>query len=163
MGKNLSITPDNFIEPKKSIHGGLDGKQLTIGIVCAKFNQFITKSLLMGAIKGLVDHNVNEENIDTFWVPGAFEVPIVMATKFPNYDAMIAIACVIQGDTPHFDYVCKGITEGVTLAINDHKKPGIFCVLTTNNQREAEERSKPDKTNKGYEAAISAIEMANLI
>ena len=86
-----------------------------------------------------------------------------MATKFPNYDAMIAIACVIQGDTPHFDYVCKGITEGVTLAINDHKKPGIFCVLTTNNQREAEERSKPDKTNKGYEAAISAIEMANLI
>ena len=163
MGKNLSITPDHFIEPKNSIHGGLDGQQLNIGIVCAKFNQLITKSLLMGAINGLVDHNVNEKNIDTFWVPGAFEVPVVMATKFPNYDAMIAIACVIQGDTPHFDYVCKGITDGVTLAINDHKKPGIFCVLTTNNQREAEERSKPDKTNKGYEAAISAIEMANLI
>ncbi len=163
MGKNLTLTPDHFIEPKKSHHASLDGMRLKIGIVCAKFNAYITKSLLMGALEGLKDHNVGEKNIDTFWVPGAFEIPFVFEKKFTNYDAMIAIACVIKGDTPHFDYVCKGITEGITLAVHEHKKPGIFCVLTTNNQQEAEERAKPDRTNKGYEAAIAAIEMANLI
>ena len=164
MAKNLTETPTHFIEPKKAHKGSMDGMRLKVGIVCAKFNGLITKSLLMGALQGLKEHNVGESNIDTFWVPGAFEVPVVMAKKFENYDVMIAIACVIKGDTPHFDYVCQGITEGITMAVNDHKKPGIFCVLTTNNQKEAELRSAPNSTsNKGYEAAIAAIEMGNLI
>ena len=163
MGKNLNSTPSHYITPKTEISGNLNGSNLKIGIVCAKFNSLITKSLLTGAIKGLKDHQVIEKNITTFWVPGAFEIPVIVNQVLPKFDAVIAIACVIQGDTPHFDYVCDGITQGITLASHKHEKPGIFCVLTTNTQQEAEDRAKPDSSNKGYEAAISAIEMANLI
>ncbi|MEK9727778.1 MAG: 6,7-dimethyl-8-ribityllumazine synthase [Candidatus Margulisiibacteriota bacterium] len=164
MGKNLDQTPAHFIEPKIQKSGSLIGTNLKIGIVCAKFNQWITQSLLMGCIQGLKEHQVNEDNISTYWVPGAFEVPVIVDRIFPQYDAVIAIACVIQGGTPHFDYVCDSITQGITLANNTHQKPGIFCVLTTNTVEQAEERSKANCTsNKGYEAALAAIEMANLI
>ena len=118
----------------------------------------------MGALSSLTEHGVSTQNIRTFWVPGAFEIPVVMDTQFPSFDAMIAIACIIKGDTPHFDYVSSGITHGVNLAVSNHKKPGIFCVLTTNNETEAHARSKPNqRSNKGYEAGIAAIEMANLV
>lgn len=163
MGKNLNIEPSHYQKPNHSIEGSLDGSTLNIGIICAKFNQTITKSLLMGAINGLTKHGVQDDAITTHWVPGAFEVPVIADIIFPKYDAIIAIACVIQGDTPHFDYVCQGITSGITTAIHTHQRPGIFCVLTTNTVEEAEERSKPNSTNnKGYEAALTAIEMANL-
>ena len=159
MGKNLNKVPASYKAPKNCIEGDLIGMNLRVGIVCAKFNQAITKSLLMGAITGLTDHGVLENNIVTHFVPGAFEVPIIVDNIFPNYDAIIAIACVIRGDTPHFDYVCQGITTGLTSAIHTHQKPGIFCVLTTDTVEQAEVRSKENsKTNKGYEAAIAAIE-----
>jgi 6,7-dimethyl-8-ribityllumazine synthase len=164
MADNIIGNPIGYIPPNNSIEGSLDGKNHRIGIVCAKFNERITKSLLMGAISGLTAHGVNEDNITTHWVPGAFEIPIVADTIFPTYDALIAIACVIKGDTPHFDYVCDAITQGMTLANAKHKKPGIFCVLTTNTKAEADARSTPNCTsNKGHEAALTALEMVNLL
>lgn len=164
MGKNLNTLPENYIEPKNNLSGSLDGTNLTIGIVCATFNQFITKSLLMGSIECLTSKHVKETNIQTYFVPGAFEVPLIVNKIAPNVDAVIAIACVIQGDTPHFDYVCEGITTGINNAITTHKKPIIYCVLTTHTEEQALERCKPNcKSNKGYEAACAAIEMSNLI
>jgi 6,7-dimethyl-8-ribityllumazine synthase len=164
MGKNLNTVPNHFIEPKNSIQHNLDGSKLTIGIVTAEFNQAITKSLFMGAMQGLTEHGVLENNIISTWVPGAFEVPVVANKLFKKVDAVIAIACVIQGDTPHFDYVCNGITQGLNLAIQSNEKPGIFCVLTTNTVAQAEERAIPNaKSNKGYEAAITAIQTVNTL
>ena len=164
MGKNLNTEPKIYKKPNNCIEGDLNGANFRIGIVCAKFNQAITKSLLMGAISGLTDHGVSEENIVTHFVPGAFEVPVVADKIFPNYDAVIAIACVIKGDTPHFDYVCDAITNGLTTAIHTHQKPGIFCVLTTNTVGQAEERAIPNSPdNKGYEAAIAAIETCQVL
>ena len=163
MGKNLNQLPDDFNIPKNSHMGDLNGEKLTIGIVCAKFNQQITGALLMGAMQGLTDNKVKESNITTVWVPGAFEVPTAMNILFPKVDCIIAIACIIKGGTPHFDYVCQGITHGINLANQAHKKPGIFCVLTTNTIKQAEERAKPNSSNnKGYEAALAAIEMGTL-
>jgi len=164
MGKNLNIEPDTYTPPKNLIEADLNGANFRVGIVCAKFNQTITKSLLMGTLSGLTDHYVNENNIDTYFVPGAFEVPVVVDKIFPKYDVVIAIACVIRGGTPHFDYVCNGITSGITTAIHNHQKPCIFCVLTTDNEEQAHDRSKPNsKENKGYEAALAAIETANIL
>ena len=164
MGKNLNTTPENYKSPFNEVVGHLDGSKLSVGIVCSKFNSLITKSLLMGAIDGLNENNVLEKNITTFWVPGAFEIPVVVNNKLPDYDVIICIACIIQGDTPHFDMVCEGVTQGITMAVHEHKKPAIYCILTTNNQQQAEDRAKPNcKSNKGYEAAIAAIEMANII
>ena len=164
MGKNLNTEPDFYIPPKNYIEGDLVGMNLRVGIVCAKFNQAITKSLLMGTISGLTNHGVLENNIITHFVPGAFEVPVVVDKIFPNFDVIVAIACVIRGDTPHFDYVCQGITNGITSAIHAHQKPGIFCVLTTDTVEQAEVRSKENsKTNKGYEAAVAAIETCSVL
>ncbi|MGC6367610.1 MAG: 6,7-dimethyl-8-ribityllumazine synthase [Candidatus Marinamargulisbacteria bacterium] len=164
MSDNITGNPTGYTPPAHAIEGSLTGTGKKIGIICAKFNERITKSLLMGAITGLTEHGVSESNIVTHWVPGAFEVPVVAETIFPKYDAIIAIACVIKGDTPHFDYVCDAITQGMTLANANHKKPGIFCVLTTNTKAQADERSKPNCTsNKGYEAALTALEMINLL
>lgn len=164
MADNITGNPTGYIAPTHAIEGNLNGDGKKIGIVCAKFNERITKSLLMGAITGLTEHGVTDTNIITHWVPGAFEIPVVAETIFPNYDAIIAIACVIKGDTPHFDYVCDAITQGMTLANSKYKKPGIFCVLTTNTKAEADARSTPNCTsNKGYEAALTALEMVNLL
>ena len=164
MGKNLNTEPNHYSQPTNCIEGHLDGSDLKIGIVCAKFNQTITKSLLTGAVSGLTEHGVFENNIVTHFVPGAFEVPLIVDSIFPNFDAIIAIACVIRGGTPHFDYVCQSITSGLTSAIHTHQKPGIFCVLTTDTIEQAEVRSKANsKQNKGYEAAIAAIETTNIL
>jgi 6,7-dimethyl-8-ribityllumazine synthase len=164
MGKSLDTPPPHYVAPKNSHTGALDGRGQRIGIVCARFNQQITKSLLMGAIEGLQAHGVNEEDRHIFWVPGAVEIPLVVSQKFPQFDAMIAIGCVIRGDTPHFDYVCNAVTEGLTMAMHQHQKPAIFCVLTTESAPQAIARSTPNcPTNKGYEAALSAIEMVHLL
>ena len=164
MADNLTGNPEHYCPPPYAFKGSLSGDALRIGIICATFNERITKSLLMGCYDGLTTHAVANQNIATYWVPGAFEIPVVAENIFPNYDALIAIACVIKGDTPHFDYVCDAITQGMTLANATHKKPGVFCVLTTNTVDEAMARSKPNcPSNKGYEAALGAIEMANLL
>lgn len=145
--------------------GKLTGTDLTIGIVVARFNEFITSKLLDGAIDTLERHGVKTENIDIAWVPGAFEIPVVakkMAKK-DKYDAVITLGTVIRGSTPHFDYVCNEAAKGVANVSQQTEKPVIFGVITTETIEQAVERAGTKAGNKGSEAAVSAIEMANLI
>ncbi|RKQ31356.1 6,7-dimethyl-8-ribityllumazine synthase [Oceanobacillus halophilus] len=145
--------------------GNLVGTDLKIGIVVARFNEFITSKLLDGTIDTLKRHGVNDENIDVAWIPGAFEIPLI-AKKMADsdkYDAVITLGTVIRGSTPHFDYVCNEVAKGVANASNQSGKPVIFGVLTTETIEQAIERAGTKAGNKGSEAAVSAIEMANII
>ncbi len=144
--------------------GNFEGKGLKVGIVCGRFNEFITSKLLGGAKDALLRHGVEESNIDIAWVPGAFEIPLIaqkMAAK--DYDAVITLGAVIRGATPHFDYVCSEVSKGVAHVTMDTGKPVIFGVLTVNSIEEAVERAGTKAGNKGFDAGVSAIEMVNLI
>ncbi|MFC4025704.1 6,7-dimethyl-8-ribityllumazine synthase [Oceanobacillus longus] len=145
--------------------GNVVGTDLKIGIVVARFNEFITGKLLDGALDTLKRHGVAEENIDTAWVPGAFELPLI-AHKMANnskYDAVITLGTVIRGSTPHFDYVCNEAAKGVSNASMQTGKPVIFGLLTTETIEQAIERAGTKAGNKGADAAVTAIEMANMI
>lgn len=145
--------------------GNLVGTDLKIGIVTARFNEFITSKLLSGATDTLERHGVKPEDIDIAWVPGAFELPIV-AKKMAEgnkYDAIIVLGTVIRGATPHFDYVCNEAAKGTSNAALSSGKPVIFGVLTTETIEQAIERAGTKAGNKGGESAVSAIEMANLL
>jgi len=145
--------------------GNVVGTDLKIGIVVGRFNDFITSKLLEGAKDALTRHGVDDENIDTAWVPGAFEIPLVakkMAAS-QSYDAVITLGTVIRGATPHFDYVCNESAKGVLSASLQTNTPVIFGILTTETIEQAIERAGTKAGNKGAEAAVSAIEMANLI
>ncbi len=147
------------------IEGNLVAKDIKVGLVIARFNEFIVSKLLSGAIDGLKRHGVKDEEIDVAWVPGAFEIPLV-AKKMSNsnkYDAIICLGAVIRGSTPHFDYVCAEVSKGVASVSLNTDIPVIFGVLTTDNIEQAIERSGTKAGNKGYDAAVSAIEMANLL
>ncbi|MBP1970648.1 6,7-dimethyl-8-ribityllumazine synthase [Virgibacillus natechei] len=149
----------------KTLEGNLVGSDLKIGIVVGRFNEFITSKLLEGAAGTLKRHGVDEDNIDIAWVPGAFEIPLIaqkMANN-PAYDAVITLGTVIRGSTPHFDYVCNEAAKGVSNASTQSGKPVIFGVLTTETIEQAMERAGTKAGNKGAEAAVSSIEMANLI
>ncbi len=149
----------------KTVEGNLVGTDLKVGIVVARFNEFITSKLLGGAEDTLRRHGINEENITIAWVPGAFEIPLVakrMATS-GKYDAIITLGTVIRGSTPHFDYVCAEVSKGVSKVAMDADIPVIFGVLTTETIEQAIERAGTKAGNKGAEAAVSAIEMANLL
>ena len=149
----------------KIIEGNLVAKDLKIGIVAGRFNEFIVSKLLGGALDGLKRHGVDEENIDVAWVPGAFELPLI-AKKMVNtgkYDAVICLGAVIKGSTPHFDYVCAEVSKGIASVSLQTDKPVIFGVLTTNTIEQAIERAGTKAGNKGYDAAVTAIEMANLL
>ena len=140
------------------------GTDFKIGIVVSRFNDFITKNLLAGALDTLKRHGVKAGNITVVWVPGAFEIPLVaqqMAKQ--SYDAVIALGAVIRGATPHFDYVCNEAAKGISQASLQTKKPVIFGVLTTDTVEQAMERAGTTSGNKGVEAATAAIEMANLL
>ena len=143
----------------------LIGSDLKIGIVTGRFNDFITSRLLDGAVDGLVRHGVGKENIDTAWVPGAFELPLVAKkmAETKKYDAVIALGTVIRGATTHYDYVCSEAAKGIAQAGMSTGVPVIFGVLTTETIEQAIERAGTKAGNKGYEAAVSAIEMANLL
>lgn len=144
--------------------GNFEGKGLKVGIVCGRFNEFITSKLLGGAKDALIRHGVEEGNIDIAWVPGAFEIPLIaqkMAAK--EYDAIITLGAVIRGATPHFDYVCSEVSKGVAHVTMATGKPVIFGVLTVNSIEEAVERVGTKAGNKGFDAGVSAIEMVNLI
>lgn len=134
-------------------------------IVVSRFNEFITSKLLGAAIDGLTRHGVAESDIDTAWVPGAFEIPLIAqklaASK--KYDAIITLGAVIRGSTSHYDYVCNEVAKGVAKVQLDTGVPIIFGVVTTENIEQAIERAGTKAGNKGYDAAISAIEMANLL
>lgn len=145
--------------------GNLTGADLKIGIVVARFNEFITSRLLSGALDTLRRHGVTEDNVETAWVPGAFEIPLI-ANKMAasdNYDAVITLGTVIRGSTTHYDYVCNEVAKGVSAASLQTGKPVIFGVLTTETIEQAVERAGTKAGNKGSESAVSAIEMANLI
>ncbi len=146
------------------IEAKLDGKGLKIAIVVSRFNSFISEQLLLGALDGLKRHNVSEDAIEIYKVPGAFEIPLMckkLAEK--DFDAIIALGAVIRGNTPHFDYVASEVSKGVAMVGLDSGKPVIFGVLTTDTIEQAIERAGTKAGNKGYDAAISAIEMARLI
>jgi len=135
-----------------------------VGIITARFNDFITSKLLGGAIDGLVRHGVSEENITAAWVPGAFELPLIaskMATS-GKYDAVICLGAVIRGTTTHYDYVCSEVAKGIAKVSLDSGVPTIFGVITTENIEQAIERAGSKAGNKGYEAAVTAIEMVSL-
>ena len=145
--------------------GKMNGSELKIAIVVGRFNDFITGRLLDGAKDTLIRHNVEEENVHVAYVPGAFEIPLV-AKKLANsgnYDAVITLGCVIRGATTHYDYVCNEVAKGVSKANDVTDTPVIFGILTTENIEQAVERAGTKAGNKGSEAAVSAIEMANLL
>ena len=142
----------------------LVGTGLKIAIVVGRFNEFINDKLLGGAYDGLKRHGVEEENIDVVWVPGAFEVPFIakkLAEK-QTYDAIIGLGTVIRGSTTHYDYVCNEAAKGIAKIGLDTGIPVIFGIVTTENIEQAIERAGTKAGNKGYDSAISAIEMANL-
>jgi 6,7-dimethyl-8-ribityllumazine synthase len=144
--------------------GHLISKGLKYGIVVGRFNEFITSKLLGGALDALKRHGVEENEIEIAWVPGAFEIPLI-AQKFSEsgkYDAVITLGAVIRGSTPHFDFVCNEVAKGVSAISLKTGVPTIFGVLTTDSIEQAVERAGTKAGNKGWEAAATAIEMANL-
>lgn len=148
-----------------NFEGKLIGTDLKVAIVVSRFNDFITGRLLEGAKDTLIRHDVNEDNIDVAFVPGAFEIPLV-AKKLAssgNYDAVITLGCVIRGATSHYDYVCNEVAKGVSKVNDQTNVPVIFGILTTESIEQAVERAGTKAGNKGAEAAVSAIEMANLL
>lgn len=149
----------------KTFEAKLLGEGLKIAVVAARFNEFITGRLIEGAEDGLVRHGVNPSDICLYRVPGAFEIPL-LAGKLAarnDVDAVICLGAVIRGATPHFDYVAAEVAKGVAQVGLKAQKPVIFGVLTTDNLEQAIERAGSKGGNKGYDAALSAIEMANLL
>lgn len=147
------------------IEGKLIAEGLKVGIVVARFNEFITSKLLSGALDGLIRHGANETDIDVAWVPGAYEIPMIAQkmTASKKYDAVICLGAVIRGSTSHYDYVCNEVAKGVAQVGLASGIPTIFGVVTTENIEQAIERAGTKVGNKGYDSAMSAIEMANLI
>ncbi len=145
--------------------GKISGKDLKFAIVVARFNNFITSKLLDGALDALKRHETPEENISVAWVPGAFEIPLVakkMASS-KNFDAVICLGAVIRGATTHYDYVCNEVSKGIAQVGLQSGVPTIFGIVTTENIQQAIERAGTKSGNKGFDAAISAMEMANLL
>ncbi|HDK7138173.1 TPA: 6,7-dimethyl-8-ribityllumazine synthase [Clostridium botulinum] len=149
----------------KIYEGRLTAEGLKVGIIVSRFNEFITSKLLAGSIDCLKRHGAKEDNIEVCWVPGAFEIPVIakkMASK-GKYGAVICLGAVIRGATPHFDYVSSEVSKGVAHVSLDKEVPVIFGVLTTDTIEQAIERAGTKAGNKGYDAAMSAIEMSNLM
>lgn len=147
------------------IEGNLDATGLKFGIVIARFNEFISGKLLAGCLDGLKRHGAIEENLEIAWSPGSFEIPL-LAKKMAEtgkYDAIICLGAVIRGATPHFDYVSAEVSKGVAHVGLDSGVPVIFGVLTTDNIEQAIERAGTKSGNKGFDAAMAAIEMANVL
>lgn len=149
----------------KVYEGNLVSKGLKIGIIVGRFNEFIGSKLLGGALDGLKRHGVEDGDIEIAWVPGAFEIPLVAdkMAKSNKYDAVICLGAVIKGSTPHFDFVSSEVSKGIANVSLNTGKPVIFGVLTTDSIEQAIERAGTKSGNKGYDAAITAIEMANLL
>lgn len=149
----------------KTFEGKLIAEGLKFAIVIGRFNEFISSKLLSGAIDGLNRHGAKEDEIEIIWVPGAFEIPLVAKklAKSNKYDAIICIGAVIRGSTPHFEYVSNEVAKGIANVSLSTEIPIIFGVLTTDNIEQAIERAGTKNGNKGYDAAITAIEMANLL
>lgn len=148
-----------------TLEGNLIGSKGKFGIVVGRFNEFIGSKLLSGAMDGLVRHGVDENNVTVAWVPGAFEIPLIAKkmAKSGKYDAVICLGAVIKGSTTHYDHVCAEVSKGIAQAAMETEVPVLFGVLTTDNIEQAIERAGTKAGNKGYDVALSAIEMVNLI
>lgn len=149
----------------KVYEGKVVSEKIKVGIVVARFNEIITSKLLSGAIDGLNRHAVEDEDIDVAWVPGAFEIPIVASRMAASkkYDAVICLGAVIRGATTHYELVCNETAKGIAQISLKEGIPVLFGVLTTENIEQALERAGSKAGNKGYDAALSAIEMVNLL
>ena len=149
----------------KTVEANLIGKGLKFAVVAARFNDFITGKLIEGAEDGLLRHDVNGDDITLYRVPGAFEIPVVakaLAEK-DEFDAVICLGAIIRGATPHFDFVAAEASKGVAQVSMNSGKPVIFGIITTDNLEQAIDRAGTKSGNKGYDAAVTAIEMANLM
>ena len=149
----------------KVYEGKLVSKKIKLGIVAARFNEFITSKLLSGALDTLTRHDVKDEDIEIAWVPGAFEIPLA-ASKMANsgkYDAVICLGAVIRGNTTHYDYVCNEVSKGIAQVSLASGIPVMFGVVTTENIEQAIERAGTKAGNKGSDCAQGAIEMVNLL
>jgi 6,7-dimethyl-8-ribityllumazine synthase len=153
--KNLSVYNPDTVP---------DAGKMRFGIVVSDWNKEVTWSLLDGAVRTLKKHGATEKNIVVTHVPGSFELTLgaQFLAEYDDLDAIICLGCVIQGETPHFTYICQGVTQGITQLNLEYNLPFIFGVLTTNNQEQAEERAGGKLGNKGDEAAVTAIKMAAL-
>jgi len=149
----------------KSFEGMLLGKGLKFGVVVTRFNEFITKKLLEGAQDALLRHGVNEEDIDIAWVPGSFEIPLVAKTlaQSKRYDAVICLGAVVRGATPHFEYIAAEVTKGIAKVGLETGLPVSYGVITADTLEQAIERAGTKAGNKGFDAAVDAIEMVNLL
>jgi len=149
----------------KVYEGKLVSEGIKVGIVAARFNEFIVSKLLGGAVDGLKRLNVKEDDIEVAWVPGAFEIPLIASkmAKLGKYDAIICLGAVIRGSTTHYDYVCSEVSKGIANVSLNSDIPVMFGVITTENIEQAIERAGTKAGNKGYDCALSAIEMVNLI
>ena len=145
--------------------GKLNGKGLKIGIVAARFNEFIVSKLVSGAEDCLYRHDVAKEDVEIAWVPGAFEIPLVAQAmaRTKKYDAIICLGCVIRGATSHYDYVCNEVSKGIAKVSLDENLPVMFGVVTTENIEQAIERAGTKAGNKGYDCAMGALEMVSLL
>jgi 6,7-dimethyl-8-ribityllumazine synthase len=148
-----------------TFQGELSGAGLRIAIVASRFNEAITSRLLAGAREALAQHDVRDEDVDVAWVPGAFELPLVALTlaESRRYDAVVCLGAVIRGETPHFDYVAGEAARGIGQVARDTGVPTVFGVITPDTMEQAEARAGGKKGNKGHDAALNAIEMANLL
>ncbi|MCI7036275.1 MAG: 6,7-dimethyl-8-ribityllumazine synthase [Treponema sp.] len=149
----------------KIIEGKLVSDGMKVAIVASRFNEFIVSKLIEGARDGLLRHDVAEENISLAWVPGAFEIPVVAKklAESGKYDAVICVGAVIRGATTHYDYVCAEVSKGIATVSMQTGVPVMFGILTTDTIQQAMERAGTKAGNKGYDCALGAIEMVNLM
>ena len=149
----------------RTLEGKVVAREIKVGIVAARFNEFIVSKLVAGARDGLLRHDVKDEDIDLAWVPGAFEIPLIASkmAKSGKYDAVICPGAVIRGATSHYDYVCSEVSKGIASVSLTSDIPVMFGVLTTDNIEQAIERAGTKAGNKGYDCALGAIEMVNLV
>ena len=148
----------------KLFEGMLLGQGLKFGLVLSRYNEFITKKLLEGAEDALIRHGVSQENIDVAWVPGSFEIPLFAKklAETKRYDAIICLGAVIRGGTPHHEYIATEVTKGIAKIVLDFGLPVAYGIITAETLEQAIERAGAKEGNKGFQAAMSAIEMANL-
>ena len=148
----------------RELTGPLEGRELRFGIVVSRFNRSVTAPLLAGALEGLKAHGVADDDVVVVHVPGAFEIPFAAdaMARAAKYHALICLGAVVRGETPHFDYICAEVTRGVGRIMAQHRLPIAFGVLTTDTIEQALARAGEGHGNKGYEAAVTAIEMAQL-
>ncbi len=149
----------------KTLEGKLVAEGAKVAVVASRFNEFITSKLIGGAVDGLKRHNVEDDDITLAWVPGAFEIPVIAKklAESGKYDAVICVGAVIRGSTSHYDYVCAEVSKGIATVSMNTGVPVLFGVLTTDTIEQAIERAGTKAGNKGYDCALSAIEMINLI